>query len=120
MNKTIIAIYGRQSEGKSTIIKNVCELILADFPNAVPTPAVIDYSGDILVTIQLGLIKIGIESQGDPNSRIIKENTIRRLADEALDPLFGGCHVILCATRTGGETVNKVDAIAKTYVFHTL
>lgn len=120
MNKTIIAIYGRQNEGKSETIKNVCRLLIANFPNAIPNPLSINYHGDILVTIQLGAIKIGIESQGDPNSRMLYEDTIRKLADFNLDPTLGGCDIILCATRTEGKTVNKVDAIATQYNYHTL
>lgn len=120
MNKTIIAIYGRQNEGKSETIKKVCELLIANFPNAVANPLAINYYGDILVTIQLGAVKIGIESQGDPNSRMLYEDTIRKLADVNLDPTLGGCDIIICATRTEGKTVDKVDAIANQYNYHTI
>lgn len=120
MNKTIIAIYGRANEGKSETIKKVCELIMQNFPNAVSTPGTINYTGDILVTIQLGNVKIGIESQGDPNSRMLSEDTIRKLADVTIDPILGGCDIIICATRTEGKTVNKVDAIANQYNYYTL
>ena len=65
------------------------------------------------MTITLGNIKIGIESQGDPNSRMIREDTIKGLAEQ-------NCNIIICATRTEGATVHKVDEIAKEYDFHTL
>jgi hypothetical protein len=119
MNKTIIAVHGRASEGKSETIKKVCENLLRDFPNAKPS-AIPDYSGDILITIQLDKIKIGLESQGDPNSRMINDDTIRKLADKELDTELSECDIIICATRTGGMTVKKVDEIANKYGYNTL
>lgn len=119
MNKTIIAVHGRAAEGKSETIKKVCENILRDFPNAIPSKTP-NYSGDILLTIQLDKIKIGFESQGDPNSRMIYDDTIKKLADIELNKELGGCDIIICATRTGGMTVKKVDKIANIYGYNTL
>ncbi len=113
MNKTIIAVYGRANEGKSTSIKLACRKLLRDYPNAIPPIEEINYDGDILVIVTLGAVKIGFESQGDPNSRMLSEDTIRYLANE-------GCHIIICATRTEGKTVNKVDEIANDFDYHTL
>lgn len=115
MNKTIIAVYGRKDEGKSSSIKLVCQKLLDEFPNATSSipKEEISYSADILVIITLGSIRIGIESQGDPKSRMITEETIKYLAEEK-------CDIILCATRTGGETVHKVDEIAGAYNYRTL
>lgn len=112
MNKTIIGIYGRANEGKSSSIKLVCQKLLRDYPNT-SVPEEVNYSGDIFVIINLGSIRIGIESQGDPKSRMISEDTIRKLAEAK-------CDIIICATRTGGETVKKVDAIADEFDYHTL
>lgn len=113
MNKTIIAVYGRAEEGKSTSIKLACRKLLSDYPNAIPPAEGINDNGDILTIVRLGDIKIGFESQGDPKSRMISEDTIRYLANEE-------CHIIICATRTGGETVHKVDEIANEFNYHTL
>ncbi len=113
MNKTIIAIHGRANEGKSETIKKVCSLILDTFPTAIPSETNIDYSGDILLTVNVNGVIIGFESQGDPNSRMIYDETLRKLADK-------NCDIIICATRTGGMTVKKVDKIANDYDFHTL
>jgi len=120
MNKTIIAVYGRTNEGKSDTIKKVCASIIRIFPNALPSEIEIDFSGDILLTITLGNIKIGIESQGDPNSRMISEETIKKLADKKFDKDLGGCDIIVCATRTGGMTVKKVEKIANDYDYSLL
>lgn len=119
MNKTIIAIHGRADEGKSETIKKACEIVLRDFPNATPSKSP-NYSGDILLTIQLGKFKIGFESQGDPNSRMINDNTIEKLANIKLSSKLGGCDIIICATRTGGMTVKEVDKVADKHRYHTL
>jgi len=113
MNKTIIAVYGRAAEGKSTSIKLACRKLLRDFPNAVPPAEGVNDNGDILTVITLGNVKIGFESQGDPKSRMISEDTLRQLANQ-------GCHIIICATRTRSETVRKVDEIASEFGYNTL
>lgn len=115
MNKTIIAVYGRAGEGKSSTIKLVCQKLLNEFPNATSSipKEEISYSGDILLIITLGSVRIGIESQGDPKSRMITEETIKYLAEEK-------CDIILCATRTSGETVHIVDEIANSHDYRTL
>ncbi len=69
MNNTIIAVYGSANKGKSDSIKRACKLILESYPNAVSD--IKSEGGDILLTISIGDIKIGFESQGDPNCRII-------------------------------------------------
>jgi hypothetical protein len=48
---------------------------LSNFPNSIPSIPIreINYNSDILLTIKLGSILIGIESQGDPNSRMIND-----------------------------------------------
>ncbi|MFL0085426.1 hypothetical protein R5N98_07115 [Tenacibaculum maritimum] len=114
MNNTIIAVHGKSNQGKSETIKKVCQLILELYPdNAIPSITPINYNHDIFLSITIGKIKIGFESQGDPNSRMIHDNTVEELAKEA-------CNIIICATRTGGMTVKKVDEIADKYDYHTL
>jgi hypothetical protein len=113
MNKTIIAIYGRAGEGKSTSIKLACKKLLRDYPNATPPIEGVKDNGDILTVITLGDVKIGFESQGDPKSRMIREDTLRQLANQ-------DCQIIICATRTRSETVRKVDQIANEFDYHTL
>lgn len=120
MNKTIIAVYGRSNEGKSETIKKVFQILVNEFPNAKPSISPVNVEGDILATIQLGKIKIGIESQGDPNSRIITEQTIEKLADLSKDSTLGGCDVIICATRTEGKTVKVVDKVAEDFGYNVI
>jgi hypothetical protein len=135
MNKTIIAVYETAGKGKSASVKKVCELLLANFPKANlthvfhPSPSQpFTYSGDICVIIDLNGIRIGIESQGDPNSRMLYENNIELENGEIKTDVSGtieklalyNCDVILCATRTEGATVWKVDNIANRYGYNTL
>mgnify|MGYP003574913665 CR=1 FL=1 len=119
MNKTIIAIYGRQGEGKSATIKLAFQLLTTTYPH-IKFDKHLSFAGDILTTVEFNGIKIGFESQGDPNSRIIWDNTLEKLADKDPEVELGGCDIIVCATRTEGATVKKVDEIADTYGYHTL
>lgn len=118
MNKTIIAIHGRANEGKSETIKKVCELLVDTFPKHKLFPEKISYQGDILQTIKIGEVKIGLEGQGDPKSRMISDETLELLAGNHSE--WGNCDIIICATRTSGETVQQVDKIADEFDFHTL
>jgi len=128
IQNTIVGVYGRQKEGKSTTIKNVCRAILMNFPNATSLThdgLPIDYSTDILVAVTIGNIKVGIESQGDPGSRMLTLDTLRYLADEnfqiaGYETGLGNCNIIVCASRTSGGTVVRIDQIADAYNYRTL
>lgn len=99
MEKTIIALWGRGNVGKTTTIKDVFEKLLEIFKDCKLLKKEDSYVDDIQSIIEIDDIKIGIESQGDPNSRIFKSI-----------PLFikEGCHIIICATRTSGATTKIV------------
>ena len=111
MKKTIIAVYGSAQEGKSSTIKKVCQKLIANFPDAIASDLAIDYSADISVTIIIGNIKIGIESQGDPSTGLLE-----RLDKLAID----GCDIIICATRRRGETTNAVGEVAEKYNYNMI
>ena len=65
---------------------------------------------DIKALVQIGDIKVGIESQGDPNSRMFV----------SLDDFVKeGCDIIVCACRCWGSTTNKVDSL-KQYGYEIL
>ena len=110
MNKTIIAVYGRASEGKSSTIKNILT-ILKQYRFA--KIEILKEDGDVLAIVELNGVKIGIESQGDPKSRMISEETIELLISK-------GCEIIVCATRTEGMTVKKVDELAETHGYNRI
>jgi hypothetical protein len=102
MKKTVIAIWGHARQGKSDTIKRIAQEILAAYPTAITNPITINYSADIQVIITIGKITIGIESQGDPNSRLFSSLTKFSSAN---------CDIIICSTRTSGETVKKVSEV---------
>ncbi len=103
MERNVVAVWGHAQQGKTGVIKRIARLIIRYYPEAEVLIGDIDAEGDIQLIIKIGKIKIGIESQGDPNSRLF----------ESL-PLFieEECVLIICATRTSGATVNKVDELA--------
>lgn len=106
MKKTVIANSGGAKQGKSGTIKKIIQLILDKYPNAKTNPLKISYHGDVKVLIEIDNIKIGIESQGDPNSRIFE--SLKKFA--SVD-----CDLIICATRTSGATVKAVNSLRKSH-----
>jgi hypothetical protein len=102
MKKTVFANWGHAQEGKSETVKRIALEITSAYPTATTNPDVIDYSGDIQVIITIGNTKIGIESQGDPKSRIFESLTKFSSAN---------CDIIVCSTRTSGATVHAVTEL---------
>jgi hypothetical protein len=87
--------------GKSQTIRTVVEMLHEKHPNAT-----IEYNHttkvDVRVVFIINGLKIGVESQGDPNSRLIK----------SLDLFVRvGCDVVICTTRTRGATVDAINAL---------
>jgi hypothetical protein len=113
-NKTVIANKGLSEQGKSASIKLATQEILKKFNNAVYQAYLVDIKektitksdlnnkGDITVIIEIDGIKIGIESQGDPQSRIFLSL-----------PFFvqNECDIIICACRNRGDTVWEVEKL---------
>jgi len=98
--KNVIALRGKSRMGKSQTIRTVVEMLSEKHPD---TSVEHNHTTkvDVRVVLTISGLKIGIESQGDPN----------RLK-ESLDFFVKiGCDVIVCATRTSGATVNAVSAL---------
>ncbi len=113
MNKTIIAVYGKQDEGKSKIIKNVCQILLNGYLNAVPTK-IPNYSADISLAIQLSNIKIGLQSYDDLN-------TLEKLVNNKFTPQFGdSCDIIICAIECDEVYIKNINTIANKYNYNTI
>ncbi|MCW4451159.1 hypothetical protein OK344_02945 [Kaistella sp. BT6-1-3] len=107
--KNIYALYGRGEIGKTSTIKEVYKLLIKKFGNKiiVETDTNIFYEkGDIRVTVKINGKLIGIESQGDPDSRL---KTSLNIFVEM------NCDIILCATRTRGTTVDFVKLLEPEY-----
>jgi Cdc6-like AAA superfamily ATPase len=102
--KTVIAIYGTANTGKSATLKKVYEILRAKHPNAPITHEIIQH--DVRTIIKINGHSIGIESQGDPGGRIF--TSISLFAREE-------CDIIVCATRTRGQTVEVVENLKPKY-----
>ncbi len=104
MNKTIYSIVGVANTGKTSIVKGVYALTRKRFPNILFKE--INSKNDITIILDIGGIRIGIESQGDPNSRL--EKSLSTFSNE-------NCDVILCASRTRGMTVDWINSYKNEY-----
>lgn len=93
MNNTIFAIRGKANIGKTSTIKYIYEFLKEKYPNSVIEKVIL--STDIKIVITINNILIGIESQGDPNSR---------LAESLDDFIKNNCNIIICGARTRGMT----------------
>lgn len=104
MTKKVIAVWGAADVGKSATIKKTYDLLKAKFKTA--TIDDIFVGVDIKVVITINGTKIGIESQGDPGGRL--ERSLSSFVKI-------GCQVIICATRTRGQTVKAVEKLEPKY-----
>ncbi|WP_310556801.1 hypothetical protein [Flavobacterium sp.] len=107
--KNIIALFGVSSIGKSETIKLLYAKLInefKDFSFLNDFNQITNDKGDIRVIIVINGKIIGIESQGDPNSRIF--NSL---------PLFVklNCDTIICATRTRGSSTQAVEKLSTDY-----
>lgn len=103
-SKTLFALWGNAGQGKSTAIKAISEEIQKQYPQAIVQ--IFSDRVDIKLIIKIRKIKIGIESQGDPGSRLPKSLDFFRKEN---------CDIIICATRTSGGTVKAVENMADKY-----
>jgi len=108
--KTIIVDYGAGEIGKSSAIKEVYEEIKRVYPNLIrlrPTRG----GGDINALININGVIIGIESEGDPNSRMY----------DSLDNfLICKCDIIIATCRTKGDTIEKVRDFEKLHNYRLI
>lgn len=94
MNNLVIANKGKAECGKSSSIKEVFNKLIAIYPQNI-----LIEDGDIKATITIRNVLVGIESQGDPNSRMMQSMN---------DFVSMGCQIIVTARRTSGETYSKI------------
>ena len=73
---------------------------------------VIPTVGDFDLIVDINGKKIGIESMGDPNTNL--QERLLELVDKH------NCDVIICSTRTKGETVYAVDYLYNNRNFETI
>ncbi|OGJ90451.1 MAG: hypothetical protein A2268_03005 [Candidatus Raymondbacteria bacterium RifOxyA12_full_50_37] len=102
--KILIAVRGVANRGKSASIKKAYQLLKSKYSGA--NFEEIIFKADIKIIITVKGVKVGIESQGDPSSRLFE--SLKYFVEV-------GCQVIICATRTRGETFDAVNALAGQY-----
>jgi hypothetical protein len=103
-NRTIIAVRGVANQGKSASIKHAYLLLTDLYPDAKINE--INTGTDITVVMTINGKRVGIESQGDPNSRLF----------QSLDHFVSiGCKVIVCSTRSRGATVEAVNSLGEKF-----
>jgi hypothetical protein len=113
--RTIIAVWHTADMGKTETLRAFANLLLNTFPlieSIRPVPAFVPPSGDFILVVRINGVVIGITSQGDPGTDL--ENRLINLADNR------ECDIILCSTRTRGETVTAVDRVARSRNYRTI
>lgn len=95
---TIIAIKGVLNTGKTATIKKFYHLLKSKYPKSKIENEIC--GSDIRAIITINGVKIGIESQGDPNSRLF-ESILLFVKNQ--------CNIIVCATRSRGGTVQLIE-----------
>lgn len=103
MDKLVIANVGKGCQGKSTSIKEVLRYLLKNEAKELEGVRIGSFEEDIKTIVTYRGTKIGIESQGDPNSRIF---------DSLPDFVNQKCDIIICACRTYGETNEEVKELS--------
>lgn len=114
MSKTILAVWNAGSKGKTETLREFANRLIATYPHTpiFPIPLIIPVNIDFRLVVEIGGIIVGVESQGDPNTNL--EMRLLELTD-----VFN-CDIILCTTRTRGETVHAVDNVADSRGYQTI
>lgn len=102
--RTVLAIWHSSDKGKTETLRAFANLLISTFPMIIPVESEfipIPATGDFRFVGEINGVRIGIESEGDPNSRL-QEKLLELVNDF-------NCRIILCASRTRGETVAAVD-----------
>lgn len=109
MNRSAIAIYGSSSQGKSETVRETANLLLSAYPNH--TLQAIYTGADITYIVETNGIKIGIESQGDPNSRMFQ--SLKIFVDK-------GCDIIICSCRSRGATADTAEDLHRSHKYEII
>lgn len=105
----LFALQGPGRCGKSDSLIRLFHALKTKYPSA-PIQVLHNGTNDISVIMSgiKGLV-VGIESQGDPNSRL----------QQSLPAFVAAkCDIIFCACRTSGMTVGWVNSLSSSYNVH--
>ncbi len=102
--KYALAVWHSGEKGKTESVRQFSIELLSTYPrftSIIPNPAVVPTSDDFRLIIEINGKIVGVESQGDPKTKL-KE----RLEELVL---VNNCDLIICTCRTRGETVDAVS-----------
>jgi hypothetical protein len=102
--KKVIVLWGTANIGKTITLKKVHKQLLKLSTNTLPEHS--RNNIDIREILIINGMKVGIETQGDPNSRLAESLKLFKKQ---------GCVLIICATRTRGQTVELVNELEPKY-----
>lgn len=114
IQKTIIANWGQGGQGKSqttNLLFNELTTTHGATINRTSYPPILPPTPDVSVILNYNGFLVGLEGQGDPNSRMFR--TVNILAQN-------NCDVIFCNTRTSGATVREVQRIARDFQYRLI
>ena len=103
--KNIIAVSNASNKGKSSTLRHVANILLTEFPSE-KIEGELPEEGDFRLIIRINELKIAVESQGDPGTR---------LKDRLIDLDKRNCDLIICTCRTKGETKDAILHLENTY-----
>lgn len=101
----VIALKGRSNIGKTSTLKELIKLLTEKY-----NPSNEDYlidGADVRVIYTINGKKVGIETQGDPYSRLPKSLNLFKNEN---------CQLIICACRSSGATVEAVKSLKPKYI----
>jgi len=106
MNKLVIANRGAGYIGKSSSVRSVYQLLKDNGHKLL----VEEWQGkDIKAIFEINGVKVGIESQGDPDSQM--EPTMEAFVDAGCEIIVTACRTNLTLTKRFGSILEKSTAI---------
>jgi|GEM_PF-6042486 len=99
---TVIAIWGGGQQGKTSALRRTIERMEEHYQTTARLDAPRE-NRDATAVLETRWGRIGVTTQGDPTTA--PHLRVQRLAEEEQ------CKVVLCATRTRGDTVNDLERL---------
>lgn len=106
MSKTIIVIYGRANEGKTSTLRLFYELLGGNLKNE---------KLDIFETILFFEKLIGFISESDPG-----DETLKKFIKRVLELIEKECEYLILTSRTKGKVVKFIDKIANEHDYNVV
>lgn len=114
-NKTIFVVRASGGKGKTGTLRAAANHLLASHLNFTPVDgaaSIVPSEGDFRIVVGINQKIIAVESAGDPHTQL------RERLEELVHKFKAD--IILCSSRTKGDTVDAVNAIQNNYGFETI